>query len=59
MPQIAEIKEIEGQLWCRVLIDDPAQNQITLWTQEEIAQYKRACVRDFLIDLFDQWKGRL
>lgn len=58
MPQIAEIKEMDGKIWCRVTIN-PTHGQITLWTPEEIAKYKRDCVRDFLIDLFDQWKDRL
>lgn len=58
MPQVAEIKEIDEQIWCRVLVN-PIHGQITLWTLEEISQYKRDCVRDFLIDLFDQWKDRL
>lgn len=58
MPEIVELKEIEGKVWARVLMN-PNQNQVTLWTPDEVAKFKRDCVRDFLIDLFDQWKDRL
>jgi len=58
MPKIAEIKEIDGQIWTRLEMHS-SEGAVTLWTQEEIAEYRRACVRDFLIDLFDQWKDRL
>lgn len=60
MPELAEIKEIDGKIWVRVTIN-PLHDagSITLWTPKEVQEYKRNCVRDFLIDLYDQWKDRL
>jgi len=58
MPSIAEMKEIDGQLWVHVKIEGD-EGQVTLWTDKEIKEFKHACVRDFLIDLFNQWKDRL
>jgi hypothetical protein len=58
MPMIAEIKNIEGQTWVRLETVGKAEGMITLWDSDEINNYKRACVRDFLMNLFDQWKDR-
>ena len=57
MPQIAEIKEIDGKIWVRVLVVGDA-GALTIWSPEEIQEFKRNCVRDFLIDIYDQWKKR-
>jgi len=57
MPQIAEIKEIDDQLWVRMKMEGD-EGQVTLWTDKEIKEFKHACVRNFLIDLFNQWKDR-
>lgn len=57
MPKIADIKEIDGQVWVRIETGpDTAPSCLTIWSNDEINQYKRDCVRDFLIDLFDRWK---
>ena len=55
MPSIAEMKEIDGQLWVRVKIEGD-EGQVTLWTDKEIKEFKHACVRDFLMDIFNQWE---
>ena len=57
MPRIAELKEIDGQLWARMEMDRD-EGAVTLWTNEEIKDFKHVCIRDFLIDLFNQWKDR-
>lgn len=58
MPRIAELKEIDGHIWAKLEMN-LEEGQVTLWTNEEIRDFKHACVRDFLIDLFQQWKDRL
>ena len=58
MPKIAELKEIDEQLWARMEMDRD-EGEVTLWTNDEIKAYGHACVRDFLTDLFHQWKDRL
>ena len=45
MPKIAEIKEIDGDVWVRVEVDVD-QGSITLWTEEEKAAVTREAVED-------------
>jgi len=64
MPRIADLREIDGKIWARLEeIESDNINtsggQITIWSAAEIKQYKESCVRDFLIDVFNQWKDRL
>jgi hypothetical protein len=57
MPRVAEIKEIDGKLWVRLELP-VTEGSITFWTDEEIKQHAIASVKDFLLDLFLQWKER-
>jgi hypothetical protein len=57
MPRIAELREIEDQMWARMEMDK-YEGAVTLWTEAEIRQHANAAVRDFLIDLYHQWKDR-
>lgn len=57
MPMIAELREIDGALWAKLEMD-AVEGQVTLWTVQEIKDHGHACVRDFLIDLFQRWKDQ-
>lgn len=55
MPKVAEIKEMDGELWVR--IDRPTTNEgaIHIWTEYEAKRYKEQaisafaeCVMDFM-----------
>lgn len=41
MPQIAQIKEIDGEVWVRVGVPGDFLSGITLWTPEEVEAVKR------------------
>jgi len=58
MPRIAEMREIDGQLWVRVETTEE-DGQVTLWTSAEIKEHANCAVRDFLLNLYDDWKDRL
>lgn len=57
MPRVAEIKEINGQIWAR-LETESDEGVVTLWTPTEIEEHRITSVRDFLIDQFNAWKDR-
>lgn len=62
MPQITDIHCTEDNVvTCTVKLERSTDvlGPITLWTNDEIKDFKHACVRDFLVDLFHQWKDRL
>lgn len=58
MPKIAELKEINGQIWARLEMNTD-EGEVTLWTKDEIKDYRLASVRDFLVDLYQDFKDKL
>jgi len=59
MPKITGIHCTEDNVvTCTVKLDHNTDvlGPITLWTNDEIEQFKQDCVRDFLVDLFEKWK---
>ena len=59
MPRVAELREIDGYVWAKLESFTGNTGEVTLWSRKEIQEYKEACVRDFLMGLFDQWKDQL
>lgn len=59
MPQIAEIKTIDGQVWVRVeLKPEPgALTSIALYTPKELKERDRDTLIGFCVDLIDRYIG--
>jgi hypothetical protein len=58
MPRIAEIREIDGCTWVRLVVDGKPEGTIMIWDSAEIRECRIAAVRDFFIDQFNAWKDR-
>jgi hypothetical protein len=54
MPRIAELRHIDGHVWTKLEIH--TESPITLWTEEEVKQHAHLAVKDFLINLWLDWK---
>jgi len=50
MPQIAQIKEIDGEVWVRVGVPGDFPSGITLWTPEEVEAVKRDAVNAYIYE---------
>lgn len=50
MPKIAELREIDGQIWCRVGKPDDFPSGIALWTPDEVEREKRAAVDAYIYE---------
>ncbi len=58
MPQILELKQIDGQIWARLDIDLKATPQpVSLLTQPEVDRMKRATIINELEELADNFEG--
>lgn len=42
MPKIAEIREIEGALWCKLEPFPMEHGSVSIYTEHEVAQLKRS-----------------
>lgn len=59
MPQILEMKEIDGELWCKI----PAkviggEGPVSLFYPDELEKLKHEHLRDFLVDLMCKFEDR-
>lgn len=58
MPQILEMKEIDGDLWCKIprATMMPPNDMVSLFYPEELKKLKHEYLRDFLIDLMRRYE---
>lgn len=58
MPQILELKQIEGQIWARLNVDfDSTPQPISLLTLPEVDRMRRATIINELEELADNFEG--
>lgn len=55
MPKIAELREIDGAVWCRVGVPDEFPSGIALWTPDEVKEAKRVAVIAYIFE--QKWKA--
>ena len=58
MPQILELKQIDGQLWARLDIDfETTAQPVSLLTKPEVDRVKRAALINELEELAENFEG--
>lgn len=50
MPRIAELREIDGEIWCRVGVPGNFPSGIGLWTPDEVEKAKRDAVNAYILE---------
>jgi len=48
MPKIAELREIDGEMWCRVGVHGDFPSGIALWTPDEVERAEKNAVRAYI-----------
>ncbi len=48
MPRIAELREINGEVWCRVGHPDDFPSGIAIWTPDEVEKERRDAVNAYI-----------
>lgn len=50
MPRIAELREIDGEIWCRVGTPNDFPSGIALWTPDEVERAKKDAVNAYIFE---------
>lgn len=50
MPRIAELREIDGEIWCRIGKPGDFPSGIALWTPDEVERERQEAVNAYILE---------